>query len=91
MPASVSIPFITIAQARILACQQCVVSVRQGVLPSVVEPPTHVVHGDFCGEQLEERLRASFLLLSFAVGTCPDLEPLVRSFFQDMKLGQQTR
>ena len=32
-----------------------------------------------------------FLLLSFAVGTCLELELLVQLLSQDMKLGQQTR
>jgi hypothetical protein len=47
--------------------------------------------GTSAASNLKSAFVVLFLLLSFAVGTCPDLELLVRLPFQDMKLGQQTR
>ena len=93
MPASVSIPFHSLGSSFIASLVR--VSVRQGArsLSLSREPPlTHAVHGDLsAASNLKSVLGNAFSVAARRGSLGPDLEPLVRLPFQDMKLGQQTR
>ena len=91
MPASVSIPFHSLGSSFIASLVR--VSVRQGARSLSREPPlTHAVHGDLsAASNLKSVLGNAFSVAARRGSLGPDLEPLVRLPFQDMKLGQQTR
>jgi hypothetical protein len=87
MPASVSIPSHSLGSSSLREPAVC-----ECLCVKVILALTHSVHGDFRSEQLEERLQSVFsFALYFAVGAVPNIKPLARLRFQDMKLGQQTR